>query len=671
MKKNRTIIDIALIVALIACVIAISAHAPSTTYAYAQLQQIGAVVGTVQSGDWLLPRDQMGGLARKPQLYAWLDAPVLMLTGIYNDFVFRLPTVLASLVTGVLVYSLGRRWYGRRAGLLAACLWVCSHHMAKLMYVAVTDMMFTMWITASIVCADRLLFHRAAGQSRRRWLVGLWVTMIFAAMTKGWGVVNLILVGGVLGLATAVGPGFGVVRTVGGAGGKLLVVVRLILRRWGRAMKATRFGWGMAAMAAVLAPVWIGMFARGGREFRQIVYFEFYQRITGRGAAPPHGASVPAAGYLLYYMLPITVFAIGAMVLVRPRRWVSRNSPIGLPLCWIVAVVAPFSLTHGFRPDYLLPCYAAAALMGAWAIEEVLRRGPGAGAVVSRLRHLFAAAALVVAALLVVVPAMFCFHEYMPRFIAKNLKLPAHVAPETWWILAGLIPAGAAGLVIAVRASLRWRVRRVAVVAIVGMLGVMFVDRHMFSRHARTGDGERLMRFGKEARPVIGGDEFAVCRAEKLGTELYIGRFGRRIIDPQAAGKMPADLRKAAAPDLPVGEAGSAKRRAWVAVEILSKHHEIRWLVTCDRGLVELGAAEVDQDGPFKLKLAGRKVRFRPLPESLGEVAFSTEPIISQRWGRVYLIRLEAEKLGDRSAEKMYMRAVFTGHISGKQGWSW
>ena len=392
---------------MIACVIGNSAHAPSNTYAYAQLQQIGAVVGTIESGEWVLPRDQSGALARKPQLYAWIDAPVLMLTGLYNDFTFRFPTVMASFVTGVLVYLLGRRWYGRTGGLLAACLWASIHHMSKLTYVAVTDMLLTMFITASIFCADRLLFHRTARSRRTPWVIALWATMILGALSKGWGVVNLVLVGGTLGVATAVIPGFGVLGAVKGAGRKLSLAVRLVLRRWRRAARATRLGWGMLAMVGVLAPVWIAMRLKGGEEFHKIVYYEFYSRITGRGDVVPHSSSAPPILHLLYYMFPATVFAIGAMVLSGPRRWFSRTSPIAIPLIWIAAVVVPFSLAHGFRPDYLLPAYAAGALMGAWAIEEVHRRARQGGRTVSGLRHSFAAASIIICLSLIVVPAIY------------------------------------------------------------------------------------------------------------------------------------------------------------------------------------------------------------------------------------------------------------------------
>ena len=616
---RRTVLDVALVLLVVGAVIAISATAPSTTYTYAQMQQIGAVVGTVQSGNWLLPRDQMRGLARKPQLYAWLDAPVLMATGIYNDFIFRLPTVAASLVAGVLVYFLGRRWYGRRVGLLAACLWATAMHMSKMMYIAVTDMLLAMWIIGAMMCADRLLFHRAPRASRWRWAVALWAMMILGAMTKGWGLLNLILVGGALALATAVGPGFAPLRMVKGFGKKTLLAVRLVLRRWRRAIKATRFGWGMLAMAAVLGPVWVGMFAQGGEEFRRIVHFEFVQRITGGGPSPPHGSSVPAVGHLLYYLLPVSIFMIGAVLLAGPRRWFVFTSPIFLPLCWVLAVVVPFSLTHGFRPDYLLPCYAAAALMAAWAVEEVHRRGP-ADRLTRALRHVFAAAPVVIGALLIVVPLMYLFHEHMPRFIAKNLKLPSWVPPATWWVLHGLVGLGMVVLILAVRWSLRWQLRRVAAVAVVGMLGVMFVNRNMISRHARTRDGEKMIALARAARPLVGGDEFAVNHAHKLGVELYLGRFG-----------------------------------AWVEdVEQLNRS-TVPWLITCDRGLIELGATKIiERDG-------GKVEVMRP--RDLGEVKVETGPVISQKWGRMYLIRL-------RRPIRVYGTPRVTPHASGRQdGW--
>ena len=607
--RGRTVLDVILVLLVVAVVIGIAATGPSTTYAYAQLQQIGAIVGSIESGNWLLPRDQFGGLAIKPQLYAWLDGPVLMLTGIYNDFTFRLPTVLASFVTGVLVYFLGRRWYGRRVGLLAACLWATAQHMGKMTYVAITDMLLSLWILVAIMCADRLLFHRAPREQRWKWAVGLWAAMILGAATKGWGIANLILVGGALALATAVGPGFKALRLADDFGTEVVLLLRLVFRRWRKALKATHFGWGILAMVVVLTPIWAGMFVQGGSEFAERTDRDVLQRITGSGEHPPHSRSTGPALNLLYYTLPMSIFMIGALLLTKSRLWFSRRGPISLPLCWVLAVTVPFSLTHAFRPDYLLPCYAAVALMSAWAVEEICRRGRNSGLLTRILRHVIAAGPVVIGAGLILLPLIYLFYDYMPRFITKNIKMPSMVPAFTWWVLCGLIGLGIVVLTLAVRWSLQWRLRRVAALAVVGMLGVIFIDRHMFSRHARTRDGQKMVAFAREAKPLLGDDEFAVLSTHKLAVELYLGRFGQW-----------------AQPH------GTPDPKRWTVDSL--NNSGIPWLITCDHGLIELGATEIiEQDG--------EKVEILK-PGNLGRVEACTDPIISQKqkWGKMYLIRL-------------------------------
>ncbi len=621
--------DIILIFLLVASVIAISAHGPSTTSAHAQLQHIGAVIGAIESGNYLLPHNQLGELARKPQLYTWLAAPAIMLTGSHSDFVFRLPTVLASFAMAAMVYWLGRRWYDRATGLLAACLWVTIQHMSKLMYLAVTDMLLTLWITGSIVCVDRLLFHRAAANARRRWAAGFWVFMILGALTKGWGLVNPVLVGGMIALATAVGSGFAGLRAVSGTGRKCAVAVRLIGRRWLRAAKALRLAWGVLAMAVVLVPLWIAMLIIGGEEFREVVYFEVFQRALGTGENPPRVGSVPAGAYLVYSLLPVSIFAGGALALVRPRRWFSLDGPICLPLCWILAVLVPFSLAHGFRPDYLLPCYAAAALMGAWAIEQVRRRRTQASRAVRCLRHIFAAVPIVIGISLIVMPLLSLLHDRLPSVLTRNIEMPEFIKAETPWICAALIPLGAAIVALAIRASLRWRIRAVAGVAVVGMLGVMFFNTHVTSRHARVPDGETMVAFSRRAEPIVGDEDFAVFQAGKLCVELYLGRFGTPIHEQS---KLAEGLNRL----------------------------DVPWLITCDRGLVEAGAAREDVEGDYQLKIDGVEHRFSTLPEQIGQVVHvSDRGITSQRWGRIYLIEINRPV-------RLAGEPLFTGHISGR-----
>ena len=653
--------DLAVVMAMVACVITISAHGPSSTSTYAQGQQIGAVIGTIRSGNWLVPRDHYGGQARKGQLYAWLAGPVLKLTDTYNDFTFRLPTVVFSVISGVLVYFLGRRWYGARTGLLAACLWASIHHMAKLMYVAVTDMMVSTFILASILCADRLLFHKCQPRRRWRWMLALWATMILGGLSKGRGLLNLSIVGFMLAVGVLLWDGFGKASppTATGKGHsarrfgpRVWMFVRLVGRRWWNAMKATAFIPGMAVTVAVLGAIWFAMMAEGGQEFRKIIDYEVWSRITGGGAKAPHAKSVPTVLNMLYYMLPVTVLAAGAMVIAGGRRWFAAGSPLVLPLCWIAAVVVPFSFTHAARHDYMLPCYPAGALMGAWAVNELLCRARAGrrDRLTSGLRHALAAVAITISVLVTVGSGIILFARSveLPRSIAKQVS-PAIVAPETWLIFALLVPAGIVATILAVRFSLRWQIGRLTTVVIVGMLGVMFVERHGIARHARTGDGERLMRFGKAVRSTVGGDDFAKFRIAKLNTELYVGRFG---IDISHNG--------------PVADDRTGQELAEHSIRKLAAL-KATWLITCDKGLVELGAAAQDEGASYSVKVAGRRKRFRTAPELLGRIELLTDPVMSQRWGRAYLIRIDGLRLAKAIQRQMWRQAVGTDFESGRQ----
>jgi len=257
-------LDIVLILLLVGAMIAIRAEAPSTTYNYAQFWQIRASIDHLNGGSLILAKiDAASAPARKGPLYAWMLTAAMKLTGWNNDFIYRLPTILAAAGLAVLIYLFGRRWYSRATGLLAACLWVTAMHMNKMIYLATTDMLLAWWIVFCIFCADRLTFHPARPRWQWLWAEGLWVGMIMAALTKGWGIVNLAIVGGFVAMAGCLGPGFAALRAVRGAG-KVTLTIRLLMRRGWALCRAVRLGWGLQLMVAVSVPMWFAMLEIGG-----------------------------------------------------------------------------------------------------------------------------------------------------------------------------------------------------------------------------------------------------------------------------------------------------------------------------------------------------------------------------------------------------------------------
>jgi hypothetical protein len=168
-----------------------------------------------------------------------------------------------------------------------------------------------------------------------------------------------------------------------------------------------------------------------------------------------------------------------------------------------------------------------------------------------------------------------------------------------------------------------------------------------------------MIRFAERVEAAIGDEAFAVYRAERLATEVYLGRFGVRLTDPWA-------LEGAAAGG---GEKGLTRdqRRALHALRFLRRRDDLRWLVTCDRGLVELGAAVEDPSGAFTLRAPEGDIRYATRPGSLGEAVVASQPIASGGWGRMYLIRLEPQRIAESLRWRIYLGARWVYHISGEQ----
>jgi hypothetical protein len=132
----------------------------------------------------------------------------------------------------------------------------------------------------------------------------------------------------------------------------------------------------------------------------------------------------------------------------------------------------------------------------------------------------------------------------------------------------------------------------------------------MISRHAQTGDGETMIAFARAAGKEVGDDAFAICGMEKAGTELYWGRFGRRINKLSQLKSLDAD---------------------------------VRWLITCDRALVQLGACTPDPTSRDMKTIRGENTNVRPDPERVGvPIELNVNGIIDEdNLGRLYLFRLQ------------------------------
>jgi hypothetical protein len=364
-------------------------------------------------------------------------------------------------------------------------------------------------------------------------------------------------------------------------------------------------------MLAVFVPLWIAMLHIGGEKFQQTVRYEVWNRLTGQGAHSPGSVRGPAIAHLYYNTLPASIFAGCAFFLVPLRSWLSRRGPIALPVAWILVVLVAFGVPHGFRPDYLLPCYPAVALLGGWAAGELAKPGRWDSLGAKHLRRICQALPFVLALGLMAIPPLYFFHDALPARLARAIPMPPRILSSTWYILAALPGLGALVAVTGIWAVRRRRMGLTVAAVCLGMVGILFCNCHLFSRHARTGDGDVMVSFARQVGPVVNSEPVALYCAGKFGLDAYLGRF-----HTQLPYRGPAAL-------------GAINQATF------------DWLIVSDFGLVQLGAAEQTAAGAYRVKKARRKYYFQPRPQDLGEVAVrSPAPIRFENWGRVYLIKV-------------------------------
>jgi 4-amino-4-deoxy-L-arabinose transferase-like glycosyltransferase len=606
LAPRQWIRDVLILWALLAALIGVRAMAPSNTYAYAQIWHTGIAVDVAANDNWLVHYDQRGEIARKPQLWYWLTGAVIKVTGEYEEWSFRVVTVLSAFACAAMIYGLGVRWYGRRAGLLAGLMWPAMLLQFRMCYLAATDMLLTVWIIGAVMCIDRVLWHLPVSGRRGKWLVGFAVCMILAGLSKGLGVINwivLLMFVGIVATCRDVGPGPSAGWTFGAMFGQ-----------WWRAIRRSHLWWAFLASALVVTPLLWVMYRREGQAFTDMLQFEYFQRATGAGDNPPQGVSVPPILYFIYYTLPVFVFALGAIVLEKPSRWFSSRGATLLPLAWLIAVLVPFSFASGFRPDYFLPCFPALALLGGWGADRLIRVAGEATRKESFVRHLYAATTLGVGLLAAGLAVVFLLAGRSEGVAdALDLAWPDAVSTTKVALLWAMVPVGLAIIGLGIYLSLTWRVGKLVVLACVGMLAVNFVDGNFLSRHARTGDGDAMVAFAMDVRGPIADDSFGMVAGDKLVVEPYLGRFAEERMSVKATGELVEQV------------------NAW----------GVDYIITCDRGLLLLGAATRDEDADYRVKLGGKKVRFRTHPEQLGQVVLTGDAIESQMLGKMYLIRAD------------------------------
>jgi 4-amino-4-deoxy-L-arabinose transferase-like glycosyltransferase len=277
----------------------------------------------VANGNWIVQHLPDGTPAAKPPLYNWLAA-LFALAGGESEFVTKLPSLLAALITLLLTWDIGRRLGGPRLGLFAGLLLATSPMFAKHAFFARTDMLLTACVTAQFWAAARVK------------PLAFWTAAALAMLTKG---------------------------PIG------VLIPALSLSIWWWREGTLRERWRelrvMPGLPLALVPfaAWFAVALGTGGEpvYKQLVLIETVDRFR----------KSKESRHILYYiphflarMAPVSMLASLALTKIRAMAgW------------WLITTLAIFSLIPSKRADRLFPLLPAACLLAAWVIDTFAVRG--------------------------------------------------------------------------------------------------------------------------------------------------------------------------------------------------------------------------------------------------------------------------------------------------------
>src|ERR1700730_1997325 len=136
----------------------------------------------VEQGDWLTPHAPDELPLNKPPLTYWLIGISSKLLGA-NYGSARLPSVVAALLVLLIVYWLAVRLSGVRAGLVSVAVLASSYLFLSFARMAMSDMLLTLWITASLACFISTVAEQGVRSGVLIWLV--YVALALGALAIG------------------------------------------------------------------------------------------------------------------------------------------------------------------------------------------------------------------------------------------------------------------------------------------------------------------------------------------------------------------------------------------------------------------------------------------------------------------------------------------------------
>jgi len=334
----------------------------------------------LSTGDWLVPRIDGKPWLEKPPLPHWCVAALGALAGGVDEFVARVPSVLAGLAGVLLMTSLAVRWHSPGRGLLTGFILATSFYVVTYARLAEADIY--LW---ALVLGGLWVFARenVAPASGSPWYAGRWLFYLLLGLTqlcKGpmfGAVMILVPCVGFLGLAwfprperpAAEGEGF---RPIAG----MLRCVR-------------PFGWFMHPAILVFLAIslaWPIAILLRYPETATLWWTHTLGRVGGDKVINP-GPWWYYAATLPWQLMPWTLLVLPALPSPLRRAWKEPRSPDRFLAAWCGLLFIALSLIKAKHHHYLIYALPPCAF---WAADGLMRTKDWAAWFAADLRRIVA-----------------------------------------------------------------------------------------------------------------------------------------------------------------------------------------------------------------------------------------------------------------------------------------
>ncbi len=310
----------------------------------------------VLTGDYITPRVNHRAFFDKPPFVFWCSALAYRLFG-FNEFAARFPSALTSTLLVLLVYWIGSIWFGRRAGLLAGIMLALNVMVVSAAHQMTMDAQLDFWIAASILC----FFLARQSEKNSFW----WYHLAWAS--AGIGILTKSLIGIVFPGLTIIAYCVSFVMAKQREAGRKWTIGGVLAPAW-QEIKKVHFISGILVMLLVAGPWHYLDYRANGFIF--IREFFIHQQLE-RFEAKDFSHNLPYGTYVLFFLIgffPWSTFFPASLTVRSGREERSDTTELRrLLICWFFTIFIFFSLSRSELISYLLPGYAAAALLvGDW-----------------------------------------------------------------------------------------------------------------------------------------------------------------------------------------------------------------------------------------------------------------------------------------------------------------